>query len=167
MGMLLSRPVPLHYSANVTQRTASGSRVWGRTNDRDERERTETWNQVGSFLLKSRSFELIRSQTTHHTTALLCRQGTLRPNDAYLSRVEGADIGVLHEEHVDEVDEDAGSQAGVGGPEGQPLVEDHEHQVAEETQQEEQLREEHQVHVVALPEVSAGRPQEMRTRGDT
>ena len=79
----------------------------------------------------------------------------------YLSRVEGADVGVLHEEHVDEVDEDAGSQAGVRGPEGQPLVEDHEHQVAKETQQEEQLREEHQEHVVALPEVSAGRTQEL------
>ena len=57
IGMLLHWPVPL-YHCSLT--------VSGRTPDRDERERTETWNQVGSFLLKSRSFELIRSQTTHH-----------------------------------------------------------------------------------------------------
>ena len=31
-------------------------------------ERTETWNQVGLFLLKSRSFKLILSQTTHHSS---------------------------------------------------------------------------------------------------
>ena len=79
----------------------------------------------------------------------------------YLSRVEELVAAALHQEHVDEVDEDAGSRARVRGPEGQPLVEDHEHQVAKETQQEEQLREEHQVHVVALPEVSAGRTQEI------
>ena len=57
IGMLLHWPVPL-YHCSLT--------VSGRTPDRDERERTEKWNQVGSFLLKSRSFELIRSQTTHH-----------------------------------------------------------------------------------------------------
>ena len=45
----------------------------GRTNDRDEQERTETWNQVGSFLLNSRSFKLIWSQTTHHYWPVLSR----------------------------------------------------------------------------------------------
>ena len=54
--MLLLRPVPLHHDANLTQ--------W--TNDRDKKRETETWNQVGSFLLKSRSSEMMRSQTTHH-----------------------------------------------------------------------------------------------------
>ena len=65
IGLLLPRPVSLHHSANLTHWTAS-QRVGvesGRMNDRDEREITEMWNQVGSFLLKSRSFELIRSQT--------------------------------------------------------------------------------------------------------
>ena len=57
IGLLLHWPVPLYHSSLT---------VSGRTPDRDERERTEKWNQVGSFLLKSRSFELIRSQTTHH-----------------------------------------------------------------------------------------------------
>ena len=113
------------------------------------------------YFLNYSPYNRTYSTVDKHTTALLCRQRTLRPTDAYLSRVERTDVGVLHEEHVDEVDEDAGSRARVRGPEGQPLVEDHEHQVAKETQQEEQLREEHQVHVVALPEVSAGRTQEI------
>ena len=62
IGILLHWPVPLYHSSLT---------VSGRTPDRDERERTETWNQVGSFLLKSRSFELIRSQTTHHYSVVL------------------------------------------------------------------------------------------------
>ena len=58
IGKLLPMPIPLHHSAYLTQWTAS---QWvrvksGRTNDRDEQERTATWNQVGLFLLKSRSF---------------------------------------------------------------------------------------------------------------
>ena len=68
MLLLLPGPVPIHLSADSTQWTASQRAVVesGRTYDGDERERTETWNQVDLFVLKSRSFELIRSQMTHH-----------------------------------------------------------------------------------------------------
>lgn len=58
----------------------------------------------------------------------------------YLSRVERSDIFTLHDKHVNEVDEDAGSLAGVPCTVRQPLVENHEDQVAKETEQEEQLR---------------------------
>ena len=52
----------------------------GQTNDRDERERTETWYQVASFLLKSCSLELIGSQTTHHySTSLSSRTNSSLP----------------------------------------------------------------------------------------
>ena len=36
----------------------------------------------------------------------------------YLSWVELLDGAALHQEHVDEVDEDAGSRSGLGGREG-------------------------------------------------
>jgi len=74
----------------------------------------------------------------------------------YLSWVEGLHGAPLHEEHVDEVDEDAGREPGLRGRERQPLVDHHEHQVAEQTPHEEQLRQEYQVHVVLLIEVSGG-----------
>ena len=59
--------VPLHHFANLTVNTAT-SQLCGKTKarKRDERERSETRNQEGLFLLKSRSFKLIRSQITHH-----------------------------------------------------------------------------------------------------
>lgn len=53
------------------------------------------------------------------------------------------------------MDEDAGGLAGVPRAVRQPLVEDHEDQVAEETEEEEQLGEEQQVDVELLPEVAA------------
>lgn len=51
------------------------------------------------------------------------------------------------------MDEDAGGQAGVTCTERQPLVEDHENQVAKQTEQEQQLREEQQVDVEMMFEV--------------
>lgn len=51
------------------------------------------------------------------------------------------------------MDEDAGSLAGVSRTKRQPLVEDHEDQVAKETEQEEQLRKKQQVDVKLLSEV--------------
>lgn len=74
--------------------------------------------------------------------------------DFYLSRVERLSRASLHEEHVNEMDEDAGSSLGVSRREGQPLIDDHEDQVAEETEQEEQLGQEDQVEVELPPEVS-------------
>lgn len=59
----------------------------------------------------------------------------------------------MHEEHVYEVNEDARGVSGVVGRKRQPLVQYHEHQVAEETKQEQQLREKDQVEVVLLPKV--------------
>ena len=50
----------------TTQRLVGGAARRVSENERDERERTETGNQVGSFMLKSRSFELIRSRMSHH-----------------------------------------------------------------------------------------------------
>ena len=85
--------------------------------------------------------------------------GTRYASRPYLSRVERGVVPPLHEEHVDEVDEDAGSQAGISGSERHPFIEDHEDQVAEKTQQEQQLWEEQQVDVELLPEVP-GRTEE-------
>lgn len=51
------------------------------------------------------------------------------------------------------MDEDAGGQAGVTCTKRQPLVDDHEDQVAKETEQEQQLREEQQGDVEPLFEV--------------
>ena len=65
-GMLLPRPVPLHPSADTMN--SEGGVESGRTDDGNERERElkRGIGSVGSFLFKSRSFALIRSQTTHH-----------------------------------------------------------------------------------------------------
>lgn len=49
---------------------------------------------------------------------------------SHLSCVEGLLVTTLHEEHVYEVNENVGDMAGVLCRESQPLVEDHEHQVA-------------------------------------
>lgn len=53
------------------------------------------------------------------------------------------------------MDEDAGGLAGVPRAVRQPLVEDHEDQVAEETEEEEELGDEQQVDVELLPEMPA------------
>lgn len=49
---------------------------------------------------------------------------------SHLSCVEGSRIITLHKEHVYEVNENVGGMFGVLYRESQPLVEDHEHQVA-------------------------------------
>ena len=59
------------------------------------------------------------------------------------------------------MDEDAWSLAGVPCAIHQPLVENHEDQVTEETEQEEQLRKKQQVDVEFLSEVPEGRQQTM------
>lgn len=67
---------------------------------------------------------------------------------------EKGSVGVpLHQEHVDKVDEDAGSCLRVSDCEKQPLIDDHEDQIAEETQQEEQLRNKYQVQIICPSEV--------------
>lgn len=82
---------------------------------------------------------------------------------ADLSRVERSDVFALHDEHVDEVDEDAGSLAGLAGAVRQPLVDDHENQVAEEAEQEEQLGQKQQVDVEFLLEM----PEKQESFGNT
>lgn len=84
--------------------------------------------------------------------------------DTYLSWEQRRDIVPLHDEHVDEVDEDAGSLAGVSCAKCQPLVENHEDQVAKETEQEEQLRKKQQIDVKFLSEVSEERKQRVGTK---
>lgn len=60
----------------------------------------------------------------------------------HLSWVEWLAGVALHEEHVDELDEDAGSRLWVPDCVNQPLVYDHEDQIPEETEQEEQFGQE-------------------------
>ena len=59
------------------------------------------------------------------------------------------------------MDEDAWSLAGVLCAVRQPLVENHEDQVTEETEQEEQLRKKQQIDIKFLSEVPEGREQTM------
>lgn len=60
---------------------------------------------------------------------------------AYLPMEECPIGGTLREEeHVDKVNEDAGGRGGPVGPDLQPLVDNEEHEVAEEAQQEDELR---------------------------
>lgn len=73
--------------------------------------------------------------------------------DSHLSLVKWLHCIALHDEHVYEVDEDTRGQSGVVSREGQPLVEYHKHQVAKQTQQEQELRKKYQVQVVLLPKV--------------
>lgn len=75
--------------------------------------------------------------------------------NANLSRVERSHILPLHHKHVDEVDEDAGRLAGVPRAVRQPLVDNHEDQVAEEAEEEEQLGDKQQVDAELLSEVPA------------
>lgn len=78
------------------------------------------------------------------------------PLAAHLSWVKGLHVAALHEEHVYEVYEHTGSMLGVSRSEDDPLVDNHEDEVAKETQEEEQLREEDQVQAVLLPKVPVG-----------
>lgn len=73
--------------------------------------------------------------------------------ESHLSWVEGLTGVPLHQEHVDEVDENAGSCLRVSDCEKQPLINDHEDQIAEETQQEKQLRNKYQVQIECPSEV--------------
>lgn len=58
----------------------------------------------------------------------------------YLSRIEWEVLGIGgKEEHVDEVDENAGGHSGVSSTELDPLVEDEEDQVAKKSQEENHL----------------------------
>ena len=81
----------------------------------------------------------------------------------YRAGVKGLARVALHEEHVDELDEDAGGLLRVPGCEGQPFIDDHKNQVAKEAEQEEQLRQKHQVEAVLPPEVSERTDQDKRT----
>lgn len=72
---------------------------------------------------------------------------------SYLSWVKWLAGVTLHEEHVDELDEDAGSRLRVLDCENQPLIYDHEDEIPEETQQEEQLGQKHQIKIELPPEV--------------
>lgn len=72
----------------------------------------------------------------------------------HLSGVEGLHLLPLHEEHVDKVYENAWRITGVFSRERQPLVKYHEHQVTEQTQQEQELRQKDQVKVVLLLKVA-------------
>lgn len=72
----------------------------------------------------------------------------------YLPWVEREVLGIGgEEEHVDEVNEDAGGHQGVSSTELDPLVEDEEDQVAKKRQEENHLWEELQDQPVPLLEV--------------
>lgn len=75
--------------------------------------------------------------------------------NANLSRIERSHVLPLHHKHVDEVDEDTGRLAGVPRAVRQPLVDNHEDQVAEEAEEEEQLGDKQQVDAELLSEVPA------------
>lgn len=83
-------------------------------------------------------------------------------NNANLSRVERRHVLPLHHKHVDEVDEDAGCLAGVPRAVRQPFVDNHEDQVAEEAEEEEQLRHKQQVDAELLFEVPAKERMKLR-----
>lgn len=61
---------------------------------------------------------------------------------------------VVEEEHIDEVDEDAGSILRVGHIECTPLEDDHEDQIPKEAKDEDDFRSELQDDVQVMPEVS-------------
>lgn len=58
------------------------------------------------------------------------------------------------------MNEDARSVSGVLRRKDQPLVHNHEHEVAKQTQEEQQLREEYQEQVVPLPKVPGSNGQQ-------
>lgn len=63
-------------------------------------------------------------------------------------------VGVVcEEEHVNEVDEYTWCNFGLGGSVGNPLVDHHKHQVAKETEHEEQLWDQHKEHFARLAKV--------------
>ena len=66
---LVSHDVSVLESITVSERLANQRRESAarqRLSERDERRRTRAANEVSSFTLKSRSFELICSRTSHH-----------------------------------------------------------------------------------------------------
>lgn len=85
------------------------------------------------------------------------RPGWLRGR-AHLAGIQPAGGRAREQEHVDELDEDAGRHAGGVRRVDQPLVDDHEDEVAEHAEQEEQLGHSHQVDVELLPEMPVERP---------
>lgn len=66
-------------------------------------------------------------------------------------------VVVVKQEHVDEVDEDTGGLLGVGRIIRAPLEDDHEHQVTEEAEDEDHLRDKLQDDVHVSPEISGQR----------
>lgn len=83
-------------------------------------------------------------------------------NNANLSWVERSHVLPLHHKHVDEVDEDARRLARVPRAVRQPLVDNHEDQVAEEAEEEKQLRDKKQVDAELLFEVPAKEGEEKK-----
>lgn len=83
----------------------------------------------------------------------------------HLSRIEGFVVLVLSEqEHVYEVDEDAGGDVRVHRAEHHPLIDHHEDQVSKQTQHEAQLRDQHQKHAADISEVSGEQERQMVTK---
>lgn len=74
----------------------------------------------------------------------------------HLARVQAAGGRGREQEHVDELDENAGGHPGGLRRVDQPLVDDHEDEVPEHAEQEEQLGDRHQVDVELLPEMPGG-----------
>lgn len=81
--------------------------------------------------------------------------GTGAGEVTHLPSVEAVCLTGWEEEHIDELDEDAGGLPGRGGRVHQPLIDDHEEQVAKDAQHEEQLRDRDQEDIKLLPEVPA------------
>lgn len=73
----------------------------------------------------------------------------------HLSCVERLVVLILSkQEHVYEVDQDAGGSVRVQGAVHHPLIDHHEDQVSKKTQHETQLRDQHQKHTADIFEVS-------------
>lgn len=94
-----------------------------------------------------------------HYKILYCKQQSVLVSP-YLSWEERLDVISLHEEHVDEVDEDAGCASGLLHTESQPFVDNHEDQVPKHAHQEEELRDKHQIYT----ELPSEMPVETQTK---
>lgn len=91
----------------------------------------------------------------HHTSAPLMWDFG-EPHLVLVERSIGR-VVVVEQEHVDEVNEDTGGLLGVGGVVHAPLEDDHEHQVTEETDDEDHLRDKLQDDVHVSPEIPGER----------
>lgn len=69
------------------------------------------------------------------------------------------------EEHVYEVDKDAGSRFRLGRGVGDPFEDHHKHQVAKETQHEDQLRNQHTEYAAYLAKVARNKHEKERHEG--